>query len=160
MDIKLPQGLGRGDLDLCAVLCALKQCHLCVGHCLSAGIWQATWVSLLSVGPWWLVFPRWLDPLHLLLALHMLLRPAGILIYSHTRWFALWSLATFLEIHQESLHGAHGNLWIPSMPHGSWGKLWGAISELLSSNHTVFPLKLFYISEEVVLGWDFFLESQ
>lgn len=96
-------------------------------------------LSLILVGPWWLVFPRWPDPPHLLLTLYALLWSVGILIYFQTGWFVLWASAigsfhfcpgNLLGNPQEALHGAHGNFWIPSMPQGSWGRPWGATSDL------------------------------
>lgn len=108
------------------------------GHWPFAGIcFQWTWVSLLPVGPWWLVSPRWSDSPYLLLVQHVFLRPAGSLTYSQTGWFALWSLAIgSFHCYPDNLLGNPPGIppyGIPSLPYGRWGRLWGVTLDLLSS---------------------------
>lgn len=38
------------------------------------------------------------------------------------------------------------DFWIPSLPHGSWGRLRGVTSDFISSNYIIFPFRLVWKS--------------
>lgn len=123
------------------------------GHWPFAGIcFQWTWVSLLPVGPWWLVSPRWSDSPYLLLVQHVFLRPAGSLTYSQTGWFALWSPAIgSFHCYPDNLLGNPPG--IP--PYGTWEFLhpFLAIWEVRKTLRCYLRPSFFY--HTIFLSWNY-----